>query len=589
MIVTKLRPHTDKILLAAIFLFLSASTIAWTLADKTPPAWDPADHISTGYDYYRPLAHLDFRGFGESFFSEHRYYAPLVHLVTASLFLLFGASKLMGIGVNIISLAVLLASTAWIARMLYTRNGDAPTDRASKGPTGSGLAVGVVAALLAASYHFPAWLLHDAFIDFPLIAIVTAGFGFLIQAGDFKNRRHALLFGVVAGLGMLTKQTFAFFLFLPAIYVSLRILLSRDRRAIANLFLAAVVTFAISAIYYLPHLQDVLAIYRVNREAAISENEAPLFGFVSNVYYSYGLIALQMQLPLGLLFIGGLIYSLARRRKESMMLYLWLLSGIGTFTLIANKDMRYTVPVLPAAALISVCWLGSLFAGKTATRLRRSAVTVIVAWAFLSFFNAQWPRPGRGYALDFPKFQVMIFDRNYYGFDRHPLPDDWAVPELIRAVAEYKEDDDSLPSDQARALESQTRKRRRPTPEETVSPPTRPTSSGNNPNGPTLGVVVNLVTLNPSSIALYARLLAPERAGPPLINVDWLVVDAARDRIGDSEFLLVRTGLDHADYVAPVERYAQALILNNPDRFRQLASFPIPLEGAEVVLYRCLK
>jgi 4-amino-4-deoxy-L-arabinose transferase-like glycosyltransferase len=81
----------------------------------------------------------------------------------------------------------------------------------------------VLPALIAACYHFSAWLMHDAFLDFPLTAAVTVSFALLIRADDFRVRRYAVAFGVSAGLGLLVKQTFAFFV-LPALYVVIRIL-----------------------------------------------------------------------------------------------------------------------------------------------------------------------------------------------------------------------------------------------------------------------------------------------------------------------------------------------------------------------------
>jgi 4-amino-4-deoxy-L-arabinose transferase-like glycosyltransferase len=559
----KLRP-LDKWLLALIFLILSASTIAWTLTDRTPPAWDPADHIMAGYDYYFPLARLDFGAFKEEFFVAPHSYAPLVHLVTAVVFLVFGASRVAGIAVNLISLAALLLSVSWIARTLFGNSGDDGSPNAKQGS----LALSVLAPLLATSYHFAAWLLHDAFLDYPLIAIVSVSFAMLIRADSFQLRSPALIFGLSAGLGMLTKQTFMFFMILPALYATIRVLAGRDRKAMLNLALAGLIALAVAAVWYGPHLNDVIEIYRVNKQAAINENEAPLFSFRSNLYYPHALLSTQMQLPLGLLFLAGLIYSLARRGRQSLLLYLWLLGGIGAFTLVANKDARYTVPVLPAAALISVSWLGASRANRDnkerrlASRmgaLRSAVVTVAAAWALVSFFNAQWPRDGMGYYIDTPDFRWMVFARNYFTLDHHPGLEEWAVPDIVRSVVDDSQRAGSISSAEAdQAGESAV----------------------------TVGVVVNLPYLNPSSIALYARLMTRERGAPPLFKVDWVAVESARDRIQRCDFIVVRTGLDRAEWVEPMERYVEDLIGANPDRFIRVRSFPIPIEGAEAVLYR---
>jgi 4-amino-4-deoxy-L-arabinose transferase-like glycosyltransferase len=551
-ITTKLRPHLDKLLLASIFIVLSTSTILWTLRDRTPPPWDPSDHLRSAYDYYRLLAHGDFSGFARDFFTTRHYYAPLVHLVSAGVFLVLGASRLTGIAVNLLSLAALLWAVAWISRHVYANSPVTVEshDTSAQPP----VLLSVLPGLIAAGYHFSAWLMHDAFLDFPLTAAVTVSFALLIRADDFRVRSNAIAFALAAGIGMLVKQTFALFFVLPALYVLIRVLWTRDRRAILNLALASVVLILVAAIWYWPHLHDVIAIYRENQQAAVNENEAPLFSFDSNFFYVHALISMQMQLPLAVIFAAGLVYSLVRCRKQSLILYLWVLSGIACFTLVANKDVRYTAPVLPAAALISVCWLRGFkprastvqtAATKAAGALKAALIAAIAAWAFVSFWNAQWPRAGWGTAIDTPRYRWMVFARNYYGFDHRPLDDDWSVPEIIDAVSKRQ-----------------------------TAPPS------------VLGVVVNLPYLNPSSVALYARLLTTQRAAPPLIDVRWVVEPSMIDRLNDCDYILVRTGLDKADWVASVERDVEQLIRANPDRFIREASFPIPLTDAEAVVYR---
>jgi 4-amino-4-deoxy-L-arabinose transferase-like glycosyltransferase len=546
-ITTKLRPHLDKLLLALILVVLSTSTILWTLRDRTPPAWDPSDHLRYAYDYYRLLAHHDFTGFAREFFITRHYYAPFVHLVSAGAFLIFGASRLAGIGVNLLALAALLWAVASISKHIYGASG-AKRSPSEQPP----VLLGVLPALVAACYHFTAWLLHDAFLDFPLTAAVAVCFALLIRADDFRVRRNALAFAIAAGIGMLVKQTFAFFFVLPALYVSGRVLWSRDRRAIFNLVLAATVSILVAAIWYGPHWQDVIAIYRENQQAAVNENEAPLFSFDSNFFYVHALISMQMQLPLALVFAAGMIYSLSRCRQQTVIPYLWLLSGIICFALVANKDVRYTAPVLPAAAIISFSWLRELRVikdvngqtGKPAVVLKTALLAGIAGWALVSFFNAQWPRAGSGSAIDTPRYRWMVFARNYYGFDHRPLDDDWSVPEIVRAL------------------------------------------SNKQMSAPILGVVVNLPYLNPSSLSLYARLLSGARAGSPLLDVRSIVEPSMIDRIDDCDYILVRTGLDKADWVAGVERDVQKLVRDNPDRFIRDVSFPIPLEEAEAVVYR---
>jgi hypothetical protein len=545
--------------------------LAWTLLDRTPPPWDPADHINTAYDYYRALAHLDLPSLAYDFFVAPHYYAPLVHLLIALAFLAFGASRLSAAAVNLASLAVLLISVEWLGRRIFG---------------GAQSWVGVLAALLAACYHFPAWLLHDNFLDHPLMAITAASMALLVRAGDFSKARYAAIFGVAAGLGMLTKQTFAFFLALPSLYVAAQVVRRRDRRAILNLAMAAAIAIALAAIWYIPHMKDVALIYKINREAAIQENEAPLFSLPSNLYYFYGLVSHQTQLPLGLLFLGGLAYSICRFGRESLPVYLWLISGLASFTFIANKDMRYTVPALPAVALLSVCWFDRLSGSKL---LARSAAAAVVILALVSFLNAQWPRPGEGLHVDlrplkeYPSFRLMIFARHYYGYDRPPSREDWNLPAIVREVGRLGP---RRPADHPKIeslLDCQVRTSRDPERASALKRKPRifkPSESV----GPILGVAVNMPFFNPSSAALYARLLAGGRASPPLATVVWLVEDRTRECISECDYILVRARSDRADWLIPIEQHVADLIRQNPSEFIEVRRFSIP--GSEAILYR---
>jgi hypothetical protein len=593
MTTSKLERDVRFALLALIFVLYSSSTVAWTLCDETPPPWDPSDHLRIAYDHYYRLAHGEFSSFADDIFSGTHYYAPLFHLLTALAFTLFGASRLAGISVNLLSLAVLLLSVDWIARRIFLP----PSDDSSivRAETGSCkperswrvYIIGVAVALLAASYHFAAWLLNYAFLDYALMAVTAAAFAMLIRAGDFLVRREAVLFGVVAGLGMLTKQTFPFFFVLPGIYVTTKVLHSRNKAAGLNLAISVAVMIGIVAIWYVPHARDLAEIFKINQQAAVSENEAPVYSLSSNVHYIYGLASSQIQVPFTLLFICGLIFSLLRHRKESILLYLWILSGIATFTLLPNKDLRYTVPVLPAVALISLSWVGNLSLGRghpvapdntakghskrapvwTRASTKWAVTAGIMAWSLVSFFNAQWPQSVNTSRNNVSRIRGAILGDNYYEFDRRPLTDDWGVSSIVYTVADsWSEITDRRNTfSMLNGVEDLSFK---------------------GVERPTLGVTVNLPYLNPSNVALYARLLTHRKADPPLVSVEWIVSKSMMDSIYNCDYLLVRIGLESADRVDPVEIEMERLIRSSPERFTKVTSFPLPSGDVEAVIYR---
>jgi 4-amino-4-deoxy-L-arabinose transferase-like glycosyltransferase len=517
--VGRLANRREHVFLGIVFIVLTISTIVWALANRTPPSWDPADHMRTAYDFYRPLSLGRFTEFFNELFHTPHPYGPLYHWITAGIFLIAGVSRLSGIAANFLGLAILLISVNWIGGMLEPSPPEAQ-------PSADLLQPGVLASILTVCYHFPAWLLHEAFLDYLLMAIVALSFALLMRAGEFHVRRDAILFGIVAGLGMLAKQTFPFFFILPALALLYQAWLRRDGRAFANLALSAVIALLIASIWYVPHLKDVIAIYRVNALNASVENEAPPFSFRYFAYYWGILGGLQIQLLFSLVFIVGIIYSIRHRFRQDWMLYLWILSGVLSFTVLANKDARYTVPILPAVALISVSWLG-----KVRWNRRKPLAALIAAWAFVSFFNAQWPSSKVDFRLGALGMPLYFLSGNVYRFDHRPMSEDWSIPEIVH------------------------------------------TASGK------LGVAPNIWQLNPSNIELYARIYDPN------VSVVWISEGFSGDSLNQCDYLVARTHLETAERVEPMERKLADYLREHPDRFIQVATFALP-HSQDAVLYK---
>ena len=74
----------------------------------------------------------------------------------------------------------------------------------------------------------------------------------------------------------------------------------------------------------------------------------------------------------------------------------------------------------------------------------------------------------------------------------------------------------------------------------------------------------------------------------PLVTIESIGNETEMaDRLDHCDYLLVRSGLDHAEDVQAVERLIEATVRNNPQRFHEVGRFPTPLDGIEAVLYKC--
>lgn len=514
----------DWLLLALAAAAYAISTLVWISKNQAPPCWDPADHVRFALDYYRPLAAFDLPAFARAFFLDTHYYAPAYHLLVAAVFPVTGAG-LMGAGVaNLLLLAALMAALYMLGRALYAR------------------AAGLLAAIIAPAYHINAALMHEFFLDFALMCWSGVTLWLLYRAREFASRRDSLLLGAGLGLGLLCKQPFLFFFALPVAYTTISALYRRRGAAAPNIALALAAAAAIAALWYLPHLEDVRRIYEINRAAAANENDPPLFTYFSNLHYVHELGSGQMQFPFFALFLIGLVVSLCYYRRESMPLYLTIVGGLAIFTCIANKDIRYTMPLLPAVALISTSWLGRL----SRPALIAALSVPVVAWAAFTFLLAQWPWPGQDRYFRMLDYHWAVYARNYLNYDARPAADDWGYRGMLAAISARGRSGDS---------------------------------------SVVVGFVPNLVYLNPSSFALHAELWN-ERARQPRLSTVWLVEEANIPLLDRCRYIITRGRVEGGR--DSLEQRLTERIRSEPERFVKIGELPLTTLKDRVVIYEQL-
>jgi 4-amino-4-deoxy-L-arabinose transferase-like glycosyltransferase len=217
-----------------------------------------------------------------------------------------------------------------------------------------------------------------------LTAVTTFAVFCLFWSRSFERRWPSLILGVTIGLGVLTKWTFVVFLAGPlvlAVYLALR---QATRARLLNVALAAAISLLIGLPWYLTNLEALQAFLQFNRLlAAPQEGEAPVWSLESWIYYLRELMTQQMLLPFALLAVAGATLALRRCRWNSYlwMLVAWVAVGYVASTLFINKDTRYTMPYLPALALLTAIGLAQL----RHVMVRRVGLALIILYALLQY------------------------------------------------------------------------------------------------------------------------------------------------------------------------------------------------------------
>jgi len=300
-----------------------------------PPVQDEARHLANLLDLRQALASAaGLRAWLVALLTSTRDYPPLVYLLTLPW--LGAAPSMIAARAAVLCHGLVAAGLAcWLARRPLGRSG------------AWGFLLITVLSPLALSYS------RRYFLDAPLAAAVALGWILLLRTERFQRRGAAALFGLAAGLGLLVKWSWLFFLGPAALVVAL-LGLRRGRGALGNGLLAAAVAALIAGPWYAlawPHLAG-----RFRAESWSLLEGGGAWQAVLRQNLQTAADAFPGLLPLLLLAV-----PLAAWRARSA-LGLWGASlGAAAGALLALSlslphDPRYLLPLLPMLACACCCW-----------------------------------------------------------------------------------------------------------------------------------------------------------------------------------------------------------------------------------------
>jgi hypothetical protein len=374
------------------FALLAAVAAAWYWLDRHPPEWDHANHLERAVRCAGGIREGD----GDAILGHSPFYPPLVLCATGLAYL--GAPTDMA-AVALVMLAAL--GLGMLATYLLAR-------------PAVGEAGAAVAALVYGTAPYAIFSVLRLQLDLPLAAMVALTLVVVREADGLRHLGWALLGGVMLGLGMLTKPPFAVYV-APALLWLLRGM--RDRRGTAHGLLMLGVAAALALPWYGPRLLGLPSQFAWR---AVSADETRHFDPQTLAALSFypAWFPTQFGVAAAALFLVGLAVAVGRRRW-------WLLSSmLGPFLLYAalrNKNLRYTLPLLPLAAVVAALgWraLPRVPRAVAAVGLAAVAVLQVSATAF------DWP-----YAARVPWTGPPL------GIPSPPAGGDWRQREILALLA----------------------------------------------------------------------------------------------------------------------------------------------------------
>jgi 4-amino-4-deoxy-L-arabinose transferase-like glycosyltransferase len=501
-----------RILLAASLLYLCVANIVWIAIDTRPPFWDMANHATWSLEVLR-----DFQQNGVSALltlpHDSGTYPPLYYAVVALFYGLLGPTIDSAQLANLPAVILLGLATYGIARSLMEPGAAA------------------LAALIVNFIPFLLWLSRETMLEYWLTALVAIALWALIKTKEFSSGKWSIVFGLVCGLGMLTKWTFVIFVVLPALWAARK----NPGNAVKSFAVAAVV----ASYWYVPQFYTMPLFWRQNAAAAVFERD-PATMTERLLFYARSIEGSVLFLPLFVLCVIGVLFVIAHRRslfpKWTPIVLCLLGSGLGLI-LLPSADPRYAVGILPAMALFAAAPFEKRMAAQFVL-----AAFLVFQHVLVSFGIPQLPE--RVVLMQGPEgplpYDWNLYIQNYLTVWGRPERQDWHIDRVLKQVSEGV---------------------------------TSPVRIGLIPDLPRLDVPAYRFAIDLTGYPVTIdRQLSPEEQS--LLENDYLLMSIGRQTAFGSQ----------APHAAEINAY----VASHPERFQLIDEFPLP-SGETVRLYKRAK
>ncbi len=402
---TQQNRSADKSLfvLGIIWLLGAISDRLWFAFDRSIPAWDQAEYLTSTLNYLQALQHPQwFSGeWWTNFWLLSTKIPPLVYILTVPFLRIFGAGGDRATLVHLLFSAILLASVYSLGAQLFNRQ--------------VGLWAAAICVLLPGLYRFRLQFL----LDFPLTAAITFCFYCLTMwrknpplpppRGENKRKEGKvwslsplsffwlIAFGISLGLSILVKHTTVLFLFTPIVWLAIGAVRQKAWGRLGQLAGALLLSVAVFGPWARTNWLLILTGgKRATVDSAIAEGDPALNTIDAWIYYAQHLPK-HVSWPLLLVPLVGLILYWRRRQESSSIFHIdscrWLaVFWVGAYlinSLNINKDDRYVLPYLPVLAIFLAYCL-TLWPRKWGSQIRWGTIGL----AIVAMLLHMWPLGG---------------------------------------------------------------------------------------------------------------------------------------------------------------------------------------------------
>lgn len=334
---------TKKLLNKLPFLLLTIvvgsvfiANLFWINLNQLSPYFDTSGHTILTYIFARIFGgDYEFNGI-HALLTQSNYYPPLTYFFGSIVTLIFGFNyKILQ---NFSSL--LLLPTAGLL-YLYTKK---ITKNSLWAIFTTSLFVLFPIIWEQARYYM---------LDLPLTMWVLASVYSLEKSDLFKKPLPTILFFLFAGFAQLTKWYGFVYLVVPFVFATYQALKERQNKKafIFKLAKYSLVALAIALPWYLANFGDLIKDTLFFSHAHY-QNPTSTLSLQNFLYYPILMLNFQIVSLMFIWLIASLIMFISNKDKLKKFLLIQIVFSLLVFTLLGNKNVRFTMPLMPFLAIV---------------------------------------------------------------------------------------------------------------------------------------------------------------------------------------------------------------------------------------------
>jgi len=410
-----------KLILGGWILFLVVTNIVWLYLDKSPPGWDSAAHLKSIV-----LMNHWLRGWFEGSFKEllglFWGYPPLVYFLGGIWGLIVGL-KIDGlVFLNTFFLIGAILGVYKLAKEIVKEE-----------------KVAVISTIIFSLFPVIGEISRNMLLDLPLLVWVVWGLYFWIKSDDLKNTKYAWGLLIMLILASLTKLN-GFLYFVP-IAISILVKEFKNIDVWLKLAIGGLVYGVAVGWWWLINWNNIYQ-YLTGLAGQGEKLTDPmnLMDWQTWIHY-FKLLFLHQIGSITTVLLIIFSWFVPKSRENKKMIW-WTVMIYVIFTIIKNKDFRFTLPILVPMAI----WLGwgiVEFGKKVSENISVVIMVWLLMWLGFNFWENAFGWPIKKPLIVSTK-SFLFENINWLGFDDYPVraikteiwPNEEIVEDLIKIATQ---------------------------------------------------------------------------------------------------------------------------------------------------------